>query len=805
MVQVSYPGVYVQEKASGVKTITGVATSVAAFFGRATKGYLNRPVRCLSVSDFVRAFGSPHPQSDLAASVAQFYANGGTDCYVVRLASSTARRAEVTLRNWGGTAVLRARAKVEGLWGNGVRLLVDYNTPNPGETLNLRVIQEEGGREVASETFTNLSMDPASARFATTFVTQGSQLIDLELAAGFNPNTGSFSGFSEGRAALGDNDAAVRTTINNLINPASGARRHSFEISVDGSAYTLVNLSTMTAVPATAALIATELGTRINAALGGLVPARQVTAAITQVAAAANQHFLRMTANTAGADNGVVRIRRAAANDIAAALMLGADGGGVELSKRSDFRPAPTGTVLRFEDGTGDVTRLNTLAGLDQDQITGITIGSEPPIALNAAPNNIQTTAGGDSFFRDGKPGTSANNHLDGVREKLQIIAQAITNAPGTRFRAEVHGHQLVVLAKDGTVNEQPGAIAFSGPGVAAINPAWQRNTRQYALGIAGTSTFSTGGQDGDDGGAPGFADYVGDPVLKTGFHALDTVDLFNLMVLPADGEITDTVRRQLWGPASIYCQSRRAFLLVDAPDSWTDTQGRPAIVQNTSDVNDLRATVVKDHSAVFYPDLRFNDRGTVRSIGPTGAIAGLCARTDAARGVWKAPAGQEADIRGIVGLDVKLTDLENGVLNKLGVNCLRTFPSGFVSWGARTLDGSDDLGSEWKYIPIRRLALFIEESLYRGTQWVVFEPNDEPLWANVRLNVGVFMHQLFRQGAFQGSTPDQAYYVKCDGETTTQADRNLGIVNIEVGFAPLKPAEFVVITIQQIAGDLQA
>jgi len=169
------------------------------------------------------------------------------------------------------------------------------------------------------------------------------------------------------------------------------------------------------------------------------------------------------------------------------------------------------------------------------------------------------------------------------------------------------------------------------------------------------------------------------------------------------------------------------------------------------------------------------------------------------------APAGQEADIRGIVGLDVKLTDLENGVLNKLGVNCLRTFPSGFVSWGARTLDGSDDLGSEWKYIPIRRLALFIEESLYRGTQWVVFEPNDEPLWANVRLNVGVFMHQLFRQGAFQGSTPDQAYYVKCDGETTTQADRNLGIVNIEVGFAPLKPAEFVVITIQQIAGDLQA
>ena len=178
-------------------------------------------------------------------------------------------------------------------------------------------------------------------------------------------------------------------------------------------------------------------------------------------------------------------------------------------------------------------------------------------------------------------------------------------------------------------------------------------------------------------------------------------------------------------------------------------------------------------------------------------------ARTDASRGVWKAPAGTDADLRGILGFDVRLTDLENGVLNKLAVNCMRAFASGFVNWGARTLDGSDDIGSEWKYVPIRRLALFLEESLYRGTQWVVFEPNDEPLWSRIRLNVGVFMDGLFRQGAFQGSSPKEAYFVRCDATTTTQADRNLGIVNIQVGFAPLKPAEFVVITIQQIAGDL--
>jgi phage tail sheath protein FI len=179
--------------------------------------------------------------------------------------------------------------------------------------------------------------------------------------------------------------------------------------------------------------------------------------------------------------------------------------------------------------------------------------------------------------------------------------------------------------------------------------------------------------------------------------------------------------------------------------------------------------------------------------------IAGLMARTDSQRGVWKAPAGIEADLRGLTDLEINMTDNENGVLNKLGVNCIRKFPNGIVSWGARTLDGSDDFGSEWKYIPIRRLALFLEESLFRGTKWVVFEPNDEPLWSKIRMNLNAFMMGLFRQGAFQGTTPDKAFFVKCDGETTTANDRNLGIVNIKVGFAPLKPAEFVIISIQQI------
>ena len=154
--------------------------------------------------------------------------------------------------------------------------------------------------------------------------------------------------------------------------------------------------------------------------------------------------------------------------------------------------------------------------------------------------------------------------------------------------------------------------------------------------------------------------------------------------------------------------------------------------------------------------------------------------------------------------MDIRFSDDENGVLNPHAVNTLRIFPNGIVNWGARTMDGDDDFGSEYKYIPVRRTALFIEESLYRGLKWVVFEPNDEPLWAQIRLNVGAFMHNLFRQGAFQGQQKKDAYFVKCDGETTTQNDINLGIVNVWVGFAPLKPAEFVILHLQQMTGQIQ-
>jgi phage tail sheath protein FI len=310
------------------------------------------------------------------------------------------------------------------------------------------------------------------------------------------------------------------------------------------------------------------------------------------------------------------------------------------------------------------------------------------------------------------------------------------------------------------------------------------------------------------DGDALKLADFNGAGMhdQKKGMYALRKADLFNLLCIPPylkglGGDALDgDVDLGLVAEAAVFCEQRRAMLLVDARSDWNSVEKVIANV-GTAGTNSKNA-------ALFFPRLvepiQLRDNALGR-LAPCGAVAGIFARTDTQRGVWKAPAGLDAVLVGVPQLSVPLTDAENGQLNPLGVNCLRSMPAaGRVVWGARTLQGDDRLVSEWKYIPVRRTALYIEESLYRGTQWVVFEPNDEPLWAQIRLNLGAFMHGLFRQGAFQGKTPQQAYFVKCDKETTTQNDVDLGIVNIAVGFAPLKPAEFVIIKLQQIAGQIQ-
>ncbi len=304
-----------------------------------------------------------------------------------------------------------------------------------------------------------------------------------------------------------------------------------------------------------------------------------------------------------------------------------------------------------------------------------------------------------------------------------------------------------------------------------------------YDLGYAVQQFFLNGGK---DAWVVRVARQLTAAKIIKGIHALDAVDIFNLLVIPG------VVNSEALSAAADYCRRRRAFLILDAPKSAETPAQMAQAVQNA-------ALPKTSYGAAYFPWIYVSDplkSGKLRLTPPSGSIAGLFARTDNSRGVRTAPAGTDADLIGVSGLSYNLTDSENGALNALGINCLRVFPTGTLVWGARTLEGTEESTSDWKYIPVRRLALFIEESLYREIQWAVFEPNAESLWAQIRLNVGAFLQQLFCQRAFQGSTPRDAYFVKCDAATTTQNDIDAGLVNVVVGFAPLRRAEFVVLTI---------
>lgn len=326
--------------------------------------------------------------------------------------------------------------------------------------------------------------------------------------------------------------------------------------------------------------------------------------------------------------------------------------------------------------------------------------------------------------------------------------------------------------------------------GVKAILPGKRPDPCAYKLG--------TPGYDSDplDAGA-----YRGNAKLKTGMYALRNVDIFNLMCIPPDsrdetssGWNTDP---DVYVEAAVFCTEQRAMLIMDPPDAWTKKakMGKVANIKMT-DLGNFGDT--GRNAAVYFPRVVKADpmlKGAPNVFPACGMIAGIMSSTDVKRGVWKAPAGVEASLIGARSLELKLTDNENGLLNPQGINCLRTFPvMGSVVWGARTLRGADQLSDDYKYINVRRLTLYIEESLFRGTQWAVFEPNDATLWTSLKETADSFMAALAKQGAFY------SYQVVCDGSTTTARDINLGIVNMLVAFAPVKPAEFVVIKIQQQA-----
>lgn len=670
----TYPGVYIQEIPSQVRTIVGVATSIAAFVDYFTRGPMNKAVQILNMGDFEREFGGLNKDSEACYAIQQFFLNGGTEAWVVRVASpdppdpNAPAKSRVFISNVtvplaslpanetaaATAAALTVFALSEGTWGDNLRVRVDL-APTTNE-FNL-LISEYGtvaGRlaPVRQETFANLSMNTTRSNFVEKVVNDpitGSKFVSVS-ANGANPPlaNGTVSGAHTATPPLATS-ATIQVTIGSSTAPAI-----------------LAFPSNLASLP--------------------------IAQALTKIAA--------------GVQAGI----RAAAGQQANSA---------------------------FTNATVEAIRVGT------------------------------------------------SNYY------LRVMA-----GPGTTF------NRIVIAPSGGDTTSD--TLRFSGANVGTVNV--QEYTLGTGNGIADTAQIFTVA--GKNGVPPDSNALIGALASKTGIYALEDVDLFNLLCIPrtanvgtGTNDLNATQAQAVMSAAIGYCEQRRSFFVMDTPkgvDEITEVQGWLAANDTLRDRN----------AALYYPRVKIPnplDEFRLRSVGASGTVAGLYARTDAARGVWKAPAGTDATLRNVSELEDILTDAENGTLNPLAINCLRNFPVyGHICWGARTLDGSDQQASEWKYIPVRRLALFLEESLYRGTKWVVFEPNDEPLWAQIRLNIGAFMQNLFRQGAFQGKTPQEAYFVKCDKETTTQDDINRGIVNILVGFAPLKPAEFVIIKIQQMAGQIQ-
>jgi uncharacterized protein len=433
------------------------------------------------------------------------------------------------------------------------------------------------------------------------------------------------------------------------------------------------------------------------------------------------------------------------------------------------------------------------------DPATGLPRANE----FNLVVREVQTISGRRQVVRSeilrnlSLDQSSPRYALDAVKAESRLVRLVEVSNPGVRpdqtTTVAVPDATSPAVVGDPSTGDQVNSSGYT-------NPAWVFRSHADTVGIALPSGTLRAGQGGDP---PGVTELV------DGIKTLDRIapEVFNLLCIPRAGSLDqaptdfDTpLLRAAVEEAIKYCRDKRAFLIVDVPASVRTADDMMAWMAANENIRDRNA-------AVYFPRLEVPDPllgNRPRNVGPSGTLAGLYAATDAARGVWKAPAGTEVGLVGAT-LTAKLSDLENGGLNPFGINALRTFPVfGDVVWGARTLEGADIQASEWKYIPVRRTALFLEESLFEGLKWAVFEPNDEGLWAQIRLNVGAFMQNLFRQGAFQGNTPDKAYFVKCDSETTTQNDIDLGVVNVVVGFAPLKPAEFVVIQIQQMAGQIE-
>jgi phage tail sheath protein FI len=870
-----HPGVYVEERSSGVRPIEGVSTSTAAFIGATAKGVPNRATFITTWRAFVTKFGDVTRDGPyLPYAVEQFFANGGKRCYIVRaLSDASSRLAAVNLPSRETIAparnTLRIMAKGRGGWGNALSVVVEDASGNPTRDFRLVVLNEGEAVEV----FDDLSLDPNSDAYVETAINDASEYIEVEDLHAATP------------LANGAAIHATAVTTAALANPVVTAAGDTVTIAVpSGAAVPAVDLTTLTA-PLTPDAVA--------AALNSAWAEANVTAFVTTAADPAGAGRLRVRHNVAGHDTfftigggataagrplaGLATFARGQGAAIGATLYSAAaatfnipagpgnltvavhgdpavainltSGGAVPIDTLAGelatafAQPPLRGLVAVRRDGNRlIISTINRGAANNQLVVAGAAAGagalnltqadgtappgagvdglgrSEPafvqsgeePFTVEEGANFafVVNNAAGGADSADITVNLTTSNTLPNLQ---QITASQLRNAinavAGGQIAATVvngrvivsqtrRGNAYRIAVKDGLHSPNIRLKFDAGPvfGTADGDPTSPYFRPGFNLVAGANAGRSLAG--GDDGSPVSNFDLIGVADRKSGLHALDDVNDVNFVAIPGASD------PPVVSAAAGYCGVRQdCFFIADAPGK----RDKDLPVTDPARVRDFMRNKVSpknSYAALYYPWLEIADRAGAgknprRYVPPSGFMAGMFARIDNQRGVWKAPAGTEAGIIGAIGLEYSVTDSEQDVLNPIGVNCIRHFAdSGLVVWGARTFATLTD--PEYRYVPVRRYTIYLRQSIYRGTQWAVFEPNDAPLWSQLKANIDDFMLGEFRKGALAGATPAEAFDVKCDADLNPPSEVNAGRVNMEVRFAPLKPAEFVIIRISQ-------
>jgi len=760
----TYPGIYIQELPSNTHTISAAPTSVTVFVGyvhpfRTPSSNFGTALEIFSFSDYERLFGGFYQSSVIDANVAyavnEFFLNGGADAFVVGLqpktyfgAASSSQASFVFAQN--------------GPTGIGFVSLKPLDDPDATMTITINNVEADGTG--------GLTIADIAVAYKTGTGTINETYPKTSLVAS-DPNYIDKAGIINGKSAL----VTVQASSN------------------FPTVFPSLSYSEFQTLP-TAITQATALLGQVGIGFTALVSTQtnDITIKISNVVKDPSGNFTIADIEVSQAGGGPDEKYLASSLNpsdpkFITKVINGAPSKLVTVAPDTVYPSAyPSGTYSETETIAGGLAGAQTV--LDK-AASGILITALQPtdsVTMSVTINNAQKDASGNLTIADLVVSYGGQTE---VYRKISLVTSS--SSPNPNFiETRINGISALITVAAST--SYP--AAFPSPSYAETE-TMSTPAPAGAVGVFSASDFAGVFQEDS---------------------SLDKVQIFNLLLTPG------IVNNAVLSEALAFAERKLAFFIMDPPEE--DGADPPTnwvgdFLQNPSGTGDTDGNVAPQspNGALYFPYLRSSDpvtglstdvAGDPFTLPPSGYVAGIFAATDASRGVWKAPAGLATtllDTTGVVPSGL-MTDARQGVLNLIGVNCIRSFPgSGTVVFGARTLVSANSAFQQWKYVPVRRMALFLEQTLKANLPWVIFEPNDEPLWVAIVLSIESFMLSLFNQGAFAGTTPGDSFRVKCDSTTTTPDDQANGIVNIIVAFAPLRPAEFVVVKIAQLAGQVQS